>query len=152
MARQRIEHRATTTAAPATVYALLRDGATWPTWSSIESFELERPGAEEREGVGAVRVFRGGRVTGRDTIAELVPDRRFAYTHESNLPVRAYRGEIELEPTSSGTAIKSVSTFEPKIPGTGWLMRRALDGFVAGLTTGLAEHAPTVETGRAATT
>jgi hypothetical protein len=152
MARQRIEHRATTTAAPATVYALLRDGSTWPTWSSIDSFELERPGADEREGVGAVRVFRGGRVTGRDTIAELVPDRRFAYTHTSNLPVRDYRGEIELEPTSTGTAIRWVSTFEPKIPGTGWLMRRALDGFVAGLVNGLAEHAAATETGRPATT
>jgi hypothetical protein len=152
MARQRIEHRAATTAAPATVYALLRDGSTWPSWSSIESFELERPGAEEREGVGAVRVFRGGRVTGRDTIAQLVPDRRFAYTHTSNLPVRDYRGEIELEPTSTGTAIRWVSTFEPKIPGTGWLMRRALDGFVAGLVNGLAEHAAATETGRPATT
>jgi len=152
MARQRIEHHATTTADPATVYALLRDGASWPSWSPIESFELERPGADEREGVGAVRVFRGGRVTGRDTIAELVPDRRFAYTHTSNLPVRDYRGEIELEPTSTGTAIRWVSTFEPKIPGTGWLMRRALDGFVAGLVNGLAEHAAATETGRPATT
>lgn len=148
MARQRIEHRATTTATPATVYALLREGATWPTWSSIESFELERPGAEEREGVGAVRVFRGGRVTGRDTIAELVPDRRFAYTHTSKLPVRDYRGEVELEPTSTGTAIRWVSTFEPRIPGTGRLMRRALDGFVAGLVNGLAEHAAALETRR----
>src|SRR5918997_4686154 len=152
MARQRIEHRATTTAAPATVYALLRDGSTWPTWSSIESFELERPGDEEREGVGAVRVFRSGRVTGRDTIAELVPDRRFAYMHTSNLPVRDYRGEVELEPTSTGTAIRWVSTFEPKIPGTGWLMRRALDGFVAGLANGLAEHAAATGTGRPART
>lgn len=150
MPRQRIEKRATTTADPSTVYALLRDGATWPTWSSIDSFELERPGAEEREGIGAVRLFRGGRVTGRDEIVELVPDRRFAYRHTSNLPVRDYLGEIDLEPTSTGTAIRWVSTFEPKIPGTGRLMRRALDGFVAGLATGLAEHAVTVETGRPA--
>src|SRR3954467_13935855 len=62
MGRQRIEHRATTTADPATVYALLRDGASWPDWSPIDSFELERPGADEPEGVGAVRLFRGGRV------------------------------------------------------------------------------------------
>jgi hypothetical protein len=34
-----------------------------------------------------------------------------------------------------------VSEFDPKIPGTGWLMRRALDGFVAKLAHGLAEHA-----------
>jgi Polyketide cyclase / dehydrase and lipid transport len=141
MARQRIEHRATTTADPGTVYALLRDGAGWPTWSPIESFELERPGAEEPEGIGAVRVFRSGRVTGRDEIVELVPDRRFVYAHSSSLPVRDYRGQVDLEPVPEGTAIRWVSEFDPKIPGTGWLMRRALDGFVAKLTHGLAEHA-----------
>src|SRR5215210_2273108 len=62
MGRQRIEHHATTSADPATVYALLRDGASWPSWSPIESFELERPGADEPEGVGAVRVLRAGRL------------------------------------------------------------------------------------------
>jgi hypothetical protein len=149
MGRQRIEHRTTTTADPATVYALLRDGASWPEWAPIETFALEREGAEEREGVGAVRVLRSGRVTGRDTIAELVPDRRFAYTHTSNLPVRDYRGEVDLEPTPEGTAITWISSFEPKYPGTGWLLRRGLDGFVAKLTQGLADHAAAVTKSRA---
>jgi hypothetical protein len=141
MSRQRIEHRATTTADPATVYALLREGATWPTWGPLDSFELEKPGDGEPEGLGAVRVFRSGRVTGRDTIVELVPDRRFSYEHASNLPIRDYRADVDLEPTEGGTAIRWVSTFAPKIPGTGGLMRRALDGFVAKLANGLAEHA-----------
>ena len=141
MARQRIEHRATTTADPAAVYALLRDGASWPRWSSLESFELERPGQDEPEGLGAVRVFRSGRVTGRDTIVELVPNRRLSYTHVSNLPIRNYRADVDLEPTRGGTAIRWVSSFDPKVPGTGWLLRRGLDGFVAGLANGLAEHA-----------
>jgi hypothetical protein len=141
MGRQRIEHRATTTADPATVYALLRDGATWPEWAPIDSFELERPGAGEPEGVGAVRVLRAGRVTGRDTIAELVADRRFSYTHASSLPVKGYRGDVDLEPVAGGTAIRWVSEFDPKIPGTGAVMRRALDGFVAKLVSGLAQRA-----------
>ena len=50
MARQRIEHRATTTADPATVYALLRDGATWPEWAPIDAFELERDGRRRARG------------------------------------------------------------------------------------------------------
>ena len=37
-----------------------------------------------------------------------------------------------------------MSAFDPKLPGTGSLMRRALDGFVAKLTEGLAEHATAV--------
>jgi hypothetical protein len=141
MGRQSIEHHATSTADPATVYSLLREGATWPSWSPIESVELERQGADEPEGVGAVRVLRRGRVEGRDTIAELVPDRRFVYTHVSSLPVRDYRGEIDLEPSGEGTAIRWVSSFEPKIPGTGRLIRRGLDGFIAEMTNGLAEGA-----------
>ena len=102
MGRQRIEKHATTTADPATVYALLRDGAGWPGWSPIESFELERPGADEPEGLGAVRIFRSGRVTGRDTIVELAADRRFSYTHVSSLPIRDYRADVELEPVAEG--------------------------------------------------
>jgi hypothetical protein len=141
MGRQRIEQHATTTADPATVYALLRDGASWPQWTPIESAELERPGRDEPEGVGAVRLFRNGKITGHDEITELLPDRRLAYAHWSNLPVRDYRGQIDLEPTAEGTAITWVSTFEPKYPLTGGLLRRGLEKFVAQCTTGLAEHA-----------
>src|SRR5919108_5250653 len=113
-------------------------------WAPIDWFELGREGAQGREGAGAVRILRGGRVTGRDEIVELVPDRRFSYAHTSNLPVRNYRGDVDLEPTPEGTAIRWVSEFDPKYPGTGWLMRRALDGFVAKLANGLAEHATAV--------
>jgi uncharacterized protein YndB with AHSA1/START domain len=141
MGRQRIEQHVTTTADPATVYALLRNGASWPDWTPIETSEIERPGADEPEGIGAVRLFRSGKVIGHDEIVELVPDRRFAYAHTSNLPVRNYRGEIDLEPTDGGTAIRWVSTFEPKIPGTGALLRRGLTRFIAACTSGLAEHA-----------
>jgi Polyketide cyclase / dehydrase and lipid transport len=144
MARQRIEHRATTPADPATVYALLRDGAGWPAWAPIETFALERPGTDEPEGIGAVRVFTQGRVTGRDEIVELIPERRFSYTHTSSLPIRNYRADVDLEPVSEGTAIRWVSAFDPKFPGTGRLMRKALDGFVEKLATGLADRATAV--------
>jgi hypothetical protein len=151
MARQRIEHRATTAADPATVYALLRDGSTWPQWAPIDAVELERAGAEEPEGVGAVRVLRSGRITGRDEIVEWVQDRRFAYAHTSSLPVRDYRGEVDLTPTGAGTEIRWVSSFEPKVPGTGPLVRRALDGFVKRLANGLADRATALAAARGTT-
>lgn len=136
---QRIEHTATTTADPAAVYGLLIDGASWPTWSPIDSVELEGDGTDGH--VGTVRVLRSGKVTGRDTIAELVPGRRFAYTHESSLPVKNYRGEIDLTPIDGGTSIRWVSTFEPKVPGTGGLVKRGLRKFIAEMTDGLAAGA-----------
>ena len=141
MGRQHIEHHATTSADPATVYALLRDGASWPSWSPIDAFELERRGETEPEGVGAVRLLRSGRVTGRDTIVELVRDRRLSYTHVSSLPVRDYRGDIDLTAVAGGTEIRWATSFEPKYPGTGGLLRRGLDGFIGRCTDGLAARA-----------
>ena len=120
MSRQRIEHTATTSADPTAVYALLRDGATWPVWGKLDSFELERPGEGEPEGLGAVRIFRQGKVEGRDTVAELVENRRFSYTHESKLPVKQLprrhrpRPRATAAPRSAGCR-----QFDPKVPGTG---------------------------------
>jgi len=101
----------------------------------------EREGATERARAERLAVAQAGRVTGHDTIAELVENRRFAYTHESSLPVKDYRGEIDLQPADGGTSIRWVSTFRPKIPGTGALVRRGLGRFIAQMTDGLAEGA-----------
>lgn len=128
---------------PATVYALLRDGASWPRWSPIESFELERAGADEPEGIGAIRIFRRGRMTGRDQVTELVPDRRFGYRHLSGLPVRDYRATVDLEPGDGGTSIRWRLSFLPRLPGTGWLLRRGVRRFIEGAARGLAAHAAT---------
>lgn len=144
MRRQVIEIAATTAAAPAAVYALLADGASWPSWSPIDAFELEREGAHEPEGVGAVRLFCHGRVEGRDTITELVLDRRLGYTHVSSLPVKDYRATVELEPDGAGTRIRWRASFRPRFPGPGPLLRVALGRFLRRCAEGLAEHAPAV--------
>ena len=147
MARQRIEHTAITAAEPATVYALLRDGSTWPEWGPIDAYALVRPGAEEPEGIGAVRELRSGRITGRDEIVQLIPDRRLSYAHTSSLPVRDYRGDIDLEPVPEGTRIRWAVGFDPRFPGTGPLVRRALEGFIARLADGLARHSAEIDPG-----
>ena len=123
------------------VYALLRDGASWPTWTSIDSYQLEQAGAPD--GIGAIWIFRRGRVTGRDQIVELIPGRRFDYRHLSGLPVRDYRGEIELKPTEQGTRIGWHVSFTPMISGTGWLLRWAIRRFVQRCADGLAGYAQT---------
>jgi hypothetical protein len=48
MGSQVIEKTATTSADADIVYALLRDGGTWPEWSPIDSFELERADGARR--------------------------------------------------------------------------------------------------------
>jgi Polyketide cyclase / dehydrase and lipid transport len=142
MRPQRIDVRATSTATPGTVYRLLRDGSTWPDWTPIESFELEREGEDEREGIGAIRIFRRGRVTGRDEVTGYVRDRRFCYRHVSGLPVRDYHADIDLGPTADGgTGIRWRASFRPTIPGTGWLYRLGIGRMLRQSAQGLAAHA-----------
>lgn len=141
MARRNIDVTAHSRAAPSAVFGLLVDGSTWPRWSPIESFELEREGDPPPEGPGAIRRFRRGRTTGRDEIVEVVQNRRFAYTSLSGLPIRDYRATIDLEPASDGTTIRWRASFFPKIPGTGWVWQRGLTRFLRDCAQGLAEHA-----------
>jgi Polyketide cyclase / dehydrase and lipid transport len=135
---------ATSAAAAAAVYALLVDVGSWPTWSGMEAAELETPGEEEPHGVGSVRALSRGRFRGRDTVVELVPDRRFGYTHEG-LPVRDYRAVVDLEPVPEGTRITWTSTFRPKYPGTGWIWRLGIRRMLGQMAAGLAEHAASGE-------
>jgi uncharacterized protein YndB with AHSA1/START domain len=141
MRRRHIEVSRHSAAGPAAVFKLLIDGNTWPRWSPIEAFELERPGDPPPEGVGAIRVFRRGRTTGRDEIVEVVPARRLSYRSLSGLPVRDYRAHVDLEPDGDGTAIRWEASFAPKLPGTGRLLERGLRRFICECATGLAAHA-----------
>lgn len=141
MGVQRIDVTASTTAPAATVHALLRDGASWPAWSPIGSFELESPGPDGGESVGAVRVFRTGRVAGRERVVEVVPDRRFSYMLLSGLAIKDYRADIDLTEGPDGTTIRWRSSFRAKVPGTGGLYRRSLTTFIQQCADGVAEHA-----------
>ena len=147
MGSQVIDKRATTSAGADVVYGLLRDGSTWPEWSPIDSFELERAAADEPEGVGAIRVFRTGRYTMREEIVELVPERRFSYALLSGLPIRDYRVDVDLEPAEEGTVIRWHASFTSKLPGMGWLIRRRLAGVTERFVKGLADRAATVDRG-----
>lgn len=141
MRRRHIEVMQHSEAAPASLFALLIDGETWPRWSPIEAFELERTGDPPPEGVGAIRIFRRGRTTGRDEIVEVVPDHRLGYRSLSGLPVRDYRAHVVLEPDGNGTTIRWEASFSPKLPGTGRLLERGLRRFLEQCARGLAEHA-----------
>jgi hypothetical protein len=138
MAQQTIEQTATTAADPASVYALLADGSTWPAWSPIDAFELVAPGEGTPEGLGAVRLFTTGRHKSRERVVRGAPGEVFAYVLESGLPFRDYEAVVTLTAAGAGTTIRWRSTFRPKVPGTGWFYRRELGKFVKRTVDGLA--------------
>lgn len=128
-------------AAPDAVYRLLRNGETWPMWSPIGSFELAEAGAEEREGIGAVRVFKTGLARSREEIIALTPNRAFSYRAVAGMPFRDHRADVLLEPVDGGTQITWREDFYAHIPGTGWVVHRFLRRFVQMCANGLAARA-----------
>jgi hypothetical protein len=148
MANQEISVLSRSQAPASAIYALLRDGASWPEWSPIGSFELIREGHDGGESLGAHRLFKTGLTRSYEEIAALEPNRRFGYTLLRGLPLRGYRANVELDEGADGTIIHWHSTFEPVIPGTGWFYRRVLAAFIQRCADGLAkyaERAPAVE-------
>jgi hypothetical protein len=147
MAQQVIDETVATLADPASVYALLADGSTWPGWSPIDSFELLTPGEGTPEGQGAVRLFTTGRHKSRERVVTCQPGKVFAYELEAGLPLRGYKAVITLLPGGGsgsgggGTTINWRSTFRAKVPGTGWLYRRELGRFIQKTAEGLAAAA-----------
>jgi hypothetical protein len=149
MAQKVIDQTATSTADAGAVYALLADGSTWPEWSPIGSFELLDPGQTPDgapEGIGAVRLFKTGRVRNRERVVDCQPGQVFAYVTEAGLAIRDYKAVITLTPTPAGTAIRWHSTFRAKLPGTGWLYQRELSKFIGECVKGLATAAAGVHT------
>jgi uncharacterized protein YndB with AHSA1/START domain len=144
MGRQHVEATAWSAAPPASVFGLLVDGSTWPTWSGHDAAELVERGEGDGDGVGAVRVLHRGRTRSRERIVELVPDRRLGYVLISGLPLRDYRANVDLTPERGGTAIRWSSEFEPQRPGTGWLYRFALNRFMGTAAEALAARAAEV--------
>jgi len=138
-------------APPAAVYDLLRDGATWPQWSPIGSFRLEREGRDGGESLGAVRVFRTATVSSREEIIGFEPGRSFSYSALSGLPIRSHRADVELTGRDGGTAITWREDFVAvkwagEVGGgtlIGWFLR----GFVQRCADGLARHAASANHG-----
>jgi hypothetical protein len=137
-------------AAPAVVYDLLCSGATWPQWSPIGSFRLEREGRDGGESLGAIRVFTTSGVRSREELVGFEPGRSFSYSALSGLPIRDHRADVTLAESDGGTAICWREDFRAKVPGTGWLYERFLRWFVQRCADGLAGHAGRLADQRAA--
>jgi hypothetical protein len=146
-ARQRKGKRYTYTvssgskAGPGAVYALLVQSGSWPSWSPIDSVEIEGGDPADRQQIGDIRVFHIGRVVSRERITDLVPDLRFAYEIEGG-PFRSYRGVVELEAApEGGTNITWSADLEPKLPLSGPFWRWYLTRFLQRMADGLAAAA-----------
>ena len=128
-------------ASPSEIFALLSDSSTYPDWSSVSGYEMERPGFAAPHGVGEIRVLKSWPFRVREEIVELVPDRFMAYTLLSGLPMRDYRGETTLDPLpDGGTRVTWRSNFSGVL-GTGGFMRLFMMWVLSNLTSSLVQGA-----------
>ena len=137
---QNVRFTAQVDAPPDVVFGLIADPATYPSWAGVSTAVLERPGTDTPFGVGAIRRMTAGRTTGREEVVRYDESSGFGYILLSGLPLRDYRGDVDLEPVDGGTRVTWRSTFRPKVPLTGALSQRAMQKFIEGLVRGLATH------------
>jgi hypothetical protein len=142
---QRVSVYATSTTPAEVLYGLLKDPATWTDWSPMDESGPDEPAADDPNGVGSTRAFRHGKVRGVDRVVELVPGRRFGYVHLHGLPLRDYRGDVDLEPEPGGTRIHWHAEFKPKVAGTGWFWRLGIRRFLQQMADGLAGYQPALK-------
>lgn len=139
MSVQDIDIRKSTIATPDRVWRLLDDSRSWPTWTPIETATILEPAGHD--GLGEVRSFKTGRVTVKETIVERREPNRLSYVLISGLAVRDYRADIDVMPAGGKTEIRWHTTFKAKVPGAGWLYRRALHKATQDFVNGLAKRA-----------
>jgi len=139
---QVVEAHARSAAGREAVWAVVVDARGWSRWGGWESAELEREGDPPPAGLGAVKALKRSRVVSREEVTVFDPPSRFGYRLLSGLPLRGYEAEITLtDAPGGGTDITWRSQFEPKVPLTGGLFRRALQKFIADTVQRLAREA-----------
>jgi hypothetical protein len=120
-----IRAEATSAAPVETVWPLLSTVSAWPTWSRHKLARLEREGAPEPDGLGAIRVLgtnpaKPSRVNREEVVAFDAPT-HFAYQLLSGQPLDDYRSDVTLTPLpDGGTRITWESRFGTH-GATGWV-------------------------------
>lgn len=139
-------------AQPATVWTLLLDPHSWPEWAPLDALEpalSQGLSPAGRDGVGAIRAFRTGKVVTKERVTALDPVRRFAYEGVENPQMADYRAAIELqEIPGGGTRIRWHGTYLAR-RGMRWFFQWYLRRFMQAMANGLAEYAADPDRNRA---
>jgi uncharacterized protein YndB with AHSA1/START domain len=105
------------------VFDVLVDHANYKEFPGIRDSKLEKAGAPERNGVGALRHIDIGRGWFREEITHYERPRRLDYIiRETSLPLEHRGGSVRLEPVAGGTKVTWSTTIRVTTPLIGGLL------------------------------
>ena len=113
-------------AAPEAVWDVFTDHVGYMRWAGVKEVVLRQEGHPAPNGLGAIRVIRSGGIAIEEEVTAFEPPKRMEYRVVSGLPVRDHLGEVLFESVDGGTELTWKVRFRPRIPGTGWLLGRAV--------------------------
>lgn len=131
-----VETTVSSSAPPEVVFEHLAVAEAWAKWARFPQARQERAGDDSPRGLGSIRRIWPAR---EQTVA-YDPSRHYAYILLAGGPIKDYRSDVRLEPADAGTTIHWGATFQPRIPGTGALLKPVVAGMIRYLARGLAAH------------
>jgi hypothetical protein len=140
-----IEVSTISAAPPELVFAHLAIAEAWGVWARFPVKPVrERAGTAVPNGEGAIRRI----WPAREQVVAYEPPASYSYVALSGLPVRHYRADVTFTPRpEGGTALRWRGRFEPRIPGTGPLIRLFLTGMLGTFARRVARHCERCEPG-----
>lgn len=118
MASIRVTAQATVPRPVEHVWSVLADHEGMSSWGPGLTVTLDRAGAADRNGVGAVR-----RISAPGPLPAIVeevvafePGHRLGYEARGGVPFKNYGGEVSLEPAGAGTRIEYAVRLDQRVP------------------------------------
>ncbi len=126
-------------AAPAAVFPYFAEHATFgamaggPVMAKLKFIRRVKDSADAKrpDGKGSVRRIGYGPIAFEETVRTSEPGKLIEYFISKGSPLKNHLGRIEFHPEGKGTRVDYVITFEPKVPGTGGMLKGVLKGMIA---------------------
>jgi hypothetical protein len=108
------------------LFSLLANAPGWPTWFRPTRRVRWLDGCPTG-GAGSVRLVTMGPLTVQERVLAEDSPRHHAYSIETVLPIRDHRADVWFTPSETGTHIGWSTSFTPRVPGTGTMLRAAVE-------------------------
>ncbi|MFQ5697193.1 MAG: SRPBCC family protein [Myxococcota bacterium] len=105
------------------VWSLLTDSSRCARWAGFHEVVVRQQGDPPPEGLGAIRVLRGGGIALEEEITAYDPPRLLGYRLTAGLPIRDHRAAVLLETRIGGTRLTWTARFRSPVPLLGSLVR-----------------------------